>query len=475
MSDADTKRQSMLQALEALSSSSVAPDSNRGPEEPAGGRRELPARIRALRRAAARVQGSQAEGNVTSRVVLPRRADNGQPIPRIRDPQRLEMSALPQRGRKRSYGTILSFALFVGLPLVVASIYYIFFASDQYVVEFRFAVRETSTTTTTTPTGALAAQFGLAASSNPAENYMAADYLLSRQIVDDLQEKIKLTSLYSRPEIDWWARFDASQPMEKFAKYWRDMATASFDQITGFVTAEVRAFSAEDAYLIGKTMVALTENLVNDVGKRSRMDSVRFAEQEVKNAEERLKSIRVQLSAYRNREGVIDPTTNVVASNTTLAQTLRTTLMQYQTELALLKQQKVGANAPPVQILESRINTTRGQLAAIESQVGSSENELKNRSISNRPLSNVVGEYEKLDLDRQFAQTALTSALQTLDQAKSNAVAQHLYITPFVRPSLPQSSTYPNRFMSILTIGFVCFLLWTIGLLVVRSIGDHLA
>jgi capsular polysaccharide transport system permease protein len=382
------------------------------------------------------------------------------------------MAAMPQLGRNRSYGSIISFVLFVGLPLLVASVYYIIFASDQYVVEFRFAVRETSTTTSTSTSaaGALASQFGISSSSsNPSENYIVADYLLSRQIIEELQSKIDVISLYSRPDVDWWARFDSSKPMEKFVKYWRDMATANFDQITGFVTADIRAFSPEDAYLVGKTMVSLSEELVNDIGRRSRMDAVRFAEEEVKRAQNRLKGIREQLSVYRNREGVIDPTTNVVASNNSLAQTLRATLMQYQNDLALLKQQNVRENAPPVQMLESRINTARNQLATIESQVGTNQADL------NRPLSKVVGEYEQLDLDRQFAQASLTGALQTLDQARSTATAQHLYITPFVRPSLPRSSTYPNRMWAILTVGFVCFILWTIGLLIVRSVRDHLA
>ena len=38
-------------------------------------------------------------------------------------------------------------------------------------------------------------------------------------------------------------------------------------------------------------------------------------------------------------------------------------------------------------------------------------------------------------------------------QARANAASQHLYITPYVRPHLPQSSTYPNRPLAILIVG----------------------
>jgi capsule polysaccharide export protein KpsE/RkpR len=54
-------------------------------------------------------------------------------------------------------------------------------------------------------------------------------------------------------------------------------------------------------------------------------------------------------------------------------------------------------------------------------------------------------------------------------------MVQHLYVTPFVRPARPESSAYPNRVQSIVTIGLACFFFWTIGLLVTRSIREHLA
>jgi capsular polysaccharide transport system permease protein len=386
------------------------------------------------------------------------------------DRQRIEeLPQFPQRASKRSYGTLISFLLCVALPVFVAAIYYLAFASDQYVAEFKFAVRETSSTTSPVALpGGISSLMGISASSNPAENYMVAEYLTSRQIVDELQSRINVKSLYSRPSADWWARFDASQPMEKFVDYWQNMVTANYDMITGIAVAQVRAFSPGDAYLIATSMVTLAEDLVNEIAMRPRRDAVKFAEQEVKRAEDRLKDIRKQLSAYRDRESVIEPNSNVVTSNTTLAQSLRATLVQYQTELAALTKQNLRPNAPHIQALKSRITAAREQLAAVEAQIATAPD-------GSQPLSRVVGQYEQLDLERQFAQNILTSAVQSLEQARANAMIQHLYVTPFVRPARPESSTYPNRLQAILTVALTCFFLWTIGLLAVRSIREHLA
>jgi capsular polysaccharide transport system permease protein len=60
-------------------------------------------------------------------------------------------------------------------------------------------------------------------------------------------------------------------------------------------------------------------------------------------------------------------------------------------------------------------------------------------------------------------------------QARANAAAQHLYIAPFVRPSLPQSSTYPHRLQSVILVGAMAFAFWLTGLLVLRSIRERFA
>lgn len=384
----------------------------------------------------------------------------------------VEQLLLPSRASKRrGWATPLTFVLFVVLPTVVAAVYYIVFASNQYVAEFRFAVREVSQGGggAGAATAGIASLFGMSGgTSSPSDNFMVADYLTSHQIVNELQSKIKVRSLYSRNDIDWWSRFDPSQSMEKFLNYWQTMVTANYDQVTGIATARVRAFSADDAYLIATTMVSQAEKLVNDISMRPRLDAVKYAEEEVNRSEDKIRNIRAQLSQYRNKESVIDPTSNVVTSNTTLAQTLRTTLMQYETELATLTKLKLTSNAPYIINLRTRINAAREQLAAVEAQIATSKN-------GERPLSAVVGEYEKLTLDLQFAQTILTSAVQALEQARVSAMTQQLYITPYVRPTRPDSSTYPNRTVSILTVALACFFAWTICLLIVRSIREHLA
>jgi capsular polysaccharide transport system permease protein len=254
--------------------------------------------------------------------------------------------------------------------------------------------------------------------------------------------------------------------MEKFVKYWQSMVTAHYDQVTGIAIAQVRAFTPEDALAIANSLVTLSEELVNRIANRTQNDAVRFAQREVERAEERLKAIRAKLTEYRNKVGVIDPATSVIASNSALVQALRGTVAQLETQLQTLRLQNLQPNAPAVVTLQNQINSTKEQLATIEGSVG--------RNKSGAALSAVIAEYEQLELERQFAQAMLTSTMAALDAARASAASQHLYITPFVRPSLPESSLYPRRILTIVTIAGLALIVWLIGLLIGRSVFERL-
>ncbi len=368
--------------------------------------------------------------------------------------------------KKRSYGEYIGFALCVLLPILIATIYFGFIASNQYVAEFRFTVQDASPSASATPSSLTALVGGASGTSNN-NNYLVVDFLTSQEAVNELQKRIKVEDLYSKPNIDWYARFDASKPIEKFLLYWQSMLTANFDQVTGIATATVRAFTPQDALLITNTLVTLSEELINRIANRAQIDAVRFAQNEVDRAQQRLIANRAKLTEYRNRVGVIDPTTSVSASNATLIQSQRANLAQLETQLTTLIGQKLQPNAPAITTLQSQIKSTKEQLARTEADVA--------RGINGAALSAVVGEYEKINLEVQFAQAMVTSTMQALDQARANAAAQHLYITPYVRPSLPQSATYPRRLLSIVAVGALSFAFWVIILLIVRSIRERFA
>jgi capsular polysaccharide transport system permease protein len=405
---------------------------------------------------------SNASGRIEQRLtVTPLRQ-----VPRTNEALEGQVVSRPRPKVRRNYGEKIWFALSVVLPVIIATVYFAFFAANQYIAEFRFTVKDAVSSSSSAAASSFISMMGGSGGSLSSDNYLVTDYLLSRQVTEELQSRIQVVQLYARPEADWWVRFDPTQPMEKFVNYWQGMVSAHYDQVTGIAIAQVKAFTPEDALLIANSLVTLSEELVNRIANRTQTDSVRFATKEVERAEERLKNIRAKLTEYRNRVGVIDPASSVVASNSTLTQGLRASLAQMETQLQTLRLQNLQPNAPAVITLTNQINSTKDTLAVIEGSVG--------RNKSGASLSTVIAEFEQLDLERQFAQNMVTSTMGALDAARASAAAQHLYITPYVRPSLPESSLYPRRVLAILTVVGLALIVWLIGLLLGRSVFERL-
>ena len=90
-------------------------------------------------------------------------------------------------------------------------------------------------------------------------------------------------------------------------------------------------------------------------------------------------------------------------------------------------------------------------------------------------LSRMLGSYEQLDNERKFAETAYQHALQSLDQARSAADRQRVFVANFVPPALPEEPLYPRRWRSLGTVALLSFAAWSIGGLTVQSARDHLS
>lgn len=388
------------------------------------------------------------------------------------------LPSMPAKRRVSNWGTYISFTLFVVLPLIVSAIYLYAFASNQYVAEFRFAVTEMNPvlpgappapTSTSSSGGGLAAALGGYSVGNASmQNYVVVDYLASRQCVEELLKVLPLIEMYSRPTIDWWSRFSSSSSKEKFIEYWQKMVFTTYDPVTGLAFAQISAFSADEAFRIASAMVKLSEDLVNKIALRAQVDAVKFAEVELQRAEDRMKNVRAELMKFRLKEGVIDPSTAVVSPNIALAQQLRMSLLSYETDLSALGKQSIDPNAPAVKVLKSKIAATKQELARIEKEVS------QDRDGANS-LAEVMARYEKLDLERQYASNMLVSSQQALDTAKANAAAQHLYLTPYVRPTVPESATLPKRATSLLLQAGALFAFWLVLLTVYRGLKDHMA
>jgi capsular polysaccharide transport system permease protein len=381
---------------------------------------------------------------------------------------RLPLAGLPSvltgKGQFRPSLRLLTFIAFVLVPTALAAAYWFAVAADQYVAELRFTLN----TAEPLHLDPLALLSGNAAPS-PAtlESQILVQFIGSRAIVDHIDTSLDIRRLFSRPQADWWARLSPAAPIEELVRYWKGQVDPFYDPADGTVTVRVRAFTPGDALRLAQAIVTACEALVNDLSLRARRDTLRHAETDLAQAEARLQSVLDKVRAFRDREGMIDPAKTAEATGQ-LATRLRGELVQDDAELATLKSY-MHADAPTVRVLQARIR-------ALEAQERSLAHEMTDPNPARADtLSHVLGSYERLESERQFAEAAYQHALRGLDAARADADRRHVFVASFVPPTRPEEALYPHRWRSLGTVALLAFAVWGIGGLAAQSIRDHLA
>jgi capsular polysaccharide transport system permease protein len=349
---------------------------------------------------------------------------------------------------------ILSFWAMVGIPGAVAVAYFGFFASDQYRVEVQFTVAGGEPMMA----DGLTAITGIPSITIIQDVQIVTNFLQSRAAVERIQEKVDLRSKYSREEVDWYARFNPSKPIEKFVRYWQNIISVAIKMPGGIVDFRVRAFTPEDARAIAQAAIEVSEELVNDLNRRQNDDAMRNAEQDVERASKRLMDARVALEQARNSAGILDVGATIQSLNA-LINELRSGVLkmqqEYQTQLRV-----VSEAAPQMRNLRSRIEATNAQILELEAQLTST----RRSANSENTLALSMTRFALLDLERQIAERLYAGAVSTMEVARLTAERKRMYLNTFVQPSLPQEAQYPRRIL--FSVGIVAGLLAVWGALI---------
>lgn len=360
---------------------------------------------------------------------------------------------------------LASFVLVVALPTFGAILYFGFLASNQYVVEAKFTVSGGNPP----QLDGLGALTGIPAASIVQDTQIVTSYIQSRAAVEELDRKVKLRALYSRPEADWLARFNAKDSIEDFIKYWKKVVSVTIQMPSGIVELRVRAFTPEDSVRIGNAILEISERLINDINTRMFRDAVSNASQQLERSMARLTHARLALEQARNEGGMLDVNKAADALNALITDT-RGALLQLQQEYDS-QRKTVRDDAPQMRALKSRIDTTRAQIAELEAKLAGTA-----KLISNGPtLAVSMTKFSELDLEKQISERLYAAAASTLEMSRLTAEQKMMYINPFVRPALPEESQYPRRVLFSVFVAAGALLVWSICCGIAALVRNHMA
>jgi capsular polysaccharide transport system permease protein len=351
------------------------------------------------------------------------------------------------------------YTLLVLLPTALVAAYFYLLASPQYVSEGRFVVR----TRADTPQLSLGAVISAAAGGGGAaagEAHSVRDFLLSHDAVMRTQDRVDLISMWSRPDADWYARLHDTEP-EKLTKFFNHMVSASLDTATGVTTLRVRSFRPEDSKAIATTLLSLSESLVNRLSERAREDALRIARAEVEVAERRVADSRLALTRFREQQQDLDSAGTATAAAATIS-AMESALTAAQAELRE-RMAFMRPDNPALQVTRNRIDALERQIAV----------ERARRTQGEGTLAQQLGTFERLMLEREFADRQLASATASLEAARVEAQRQQVYIARVVEPNLAVHPLYPRRLIGVGSVFLGLSVAFGIGWLLVAGMREH--
>lgn len=349
----------------------------------------------------------------------------------------------------------------VAIPTVIAVIYYGLVASDIYISESRFVVRSPERQNAS-PLGLILK--GASFSRSQDDSYTVQDFILSRDALKTLDETLKIKQSYGSTNIDPISRFagiDWDDSFENLHIYYQNKVDVKLDELSSITTLSVRAFNAEQAQAINRSLLELSEGLVNKLNERGRQDMIRFAAQEASEAEKKAKAAALALAKYRNEKGVIDPEKQ---SQIPLQQIAKLQDELIRTKAQTLQLEKLASDNPQLPVLRQRAQMLESEIMAETARVAGA---------GDRSLAGKAAEYQRLVLEREFADKMLGSAMSTLEQAKNDAQRQQLYLERIVQPSLPDQAMEPRRSRAIAAVFVLGLVAWGVFSMLLAGIKEH--
>lgn len=352
----------------------------------------------------------------------------------------------------------------VGVPTLLAAVYFFAIASDLYVSDVEFIVHGPSKESAGSLSGLLSGVGGGGVGGTE-DTYAVNDYMMSRDVVRKLASHDNLTAVLDRPEGDFVTRAGGflvfgRGDFEALFKTYQRFVSVDLDTTTGVSTLEVSAYRPQDAQNIARALMQFGEAKVNELNERARQDAVGTFEAQVKTIEQRIAGLEDQITAYRLKQKMLDPDS---ASRGPLQLLGQMNLQLAEVKAQLADKMRTAAHSPQIPVLRTRINSLERLIADEHGKITGDHGS----------VATAEGEFDRLHVQLELAEKTLASAFLSLQSARLEAQRQQLYLETITEPNLADYPLYPRRVADFATVVVTCLLAYGMAWLLVAGVREH--
>jgi len=347
-----------------------------------------------------------------------------------------------------------------GIVSLLAVFYWGIVASDRYVSEAHVVIQKTDLA------GGQGADFSSLIGNvggNHSDQLLLRDYLLSVDMLKKLDSRLNLRAHYSDWHRDPLSRMWFSDaPMEKFHQYYLSRVSVEFDDYAGVLIIKSQGYDPKMAQAIAVTMVEEGERHMNAMAHGLAQDQVVFLEKKVGEMGERTIQARQAALIYQNTKGLVSPQ-GTAENLAAIVNRLEATLTDLRTRRSAL----LGYLMPG----SSNIIELNQQIDAVEQQIKQEKSRLV--SPGGKMLNSTVEEYQRLQMNAEFAQDIYKTALGALENGRIEASRTLKKVVMLQTPSAPQYPLEPRRLYNIIVFILVTLLFAGVVHLLAAIVRDH--
>ncbi|MDB6452701.1 sugar transporter [Falsirhodobacter sp. 20TX0035] len=359
----------------------------------------------------------------------------------------------------------MSFALVVAVPVALSAGYMFGVAQDQFASTVSFSVRSEDVSAATSLLSGLSSLSG----SSSSDTDVLYDFIRSQDMVRQVDDTMDLRAIYGRPAFDPVFAFDPQGTIEDLTDYWHRMVKVYYDRSTSLIELKVLAFDPQDARAVAQEVFSVASAMINDLSAIARDDATRYASDELERAADQLRAARVALTEFRSRNQIVDPTADL-QGQMGIINSLQQQLTEAMISENMLRDTTRSDDDARIAQAERRIEVINRLLTDERAKFGVG---VGGEAGTTGDYSALVGEFERLNVDREFAEQTYLAARSAHDLAVAEAQRKNRYLAAHVQPTLAESSRYPSRGLNVALIAGFLLLAWGTAVLVYYSIRDR--
>ena len=324
------------------------------------------------------------------------------------------------KNRERRY-----IALGLGLPIVLAFLYFYGVGRNRYFVKSEVVVRKPQESATAGLNIGTLIGGGNQGSIEDAR-YLRR-YLESPQVLKDLESQFDFQQAYRKRGIDPFAGISKDAGREYVHQFYRRQVGVQLDEASGVMKITSLGYDPVVATRLNRFLNQQAETFVNQLNQDIYRKQLVFAEQQVQENLQKVQKASDKLAAFQQNQQLMSAKVEAQVSGTLVA-ALQAELVKQKVLLATLKRRFVDPQAPEIRQAEDQVQELQKQVqierAALVSPAG-------------RNLPTEAAKLAALESDLKFKTELYKAALASAETTRIDSLRQARFLAVLAEPLTP--------------------------------------